>query len=476
MTTDRTGGYSSSDDEVAGARRPISIVIVPGFVLVETRVIQSGLGFASDQALRANRAFAERLHKLSRLVAGRQPDLDGSAGPLDQAQLAQLDDSIKLDQRTCREALKDLRDIGGGLRSKLNQEVVERLRYYEFLRDDVPPERQPALTFQEQDRAPILWEMMHEGSLTDYPPRWEQFWGFRVPITHWPADGEPASDITMRNGLYSATNEDLDFAGREIAQLAQRLKLGLPQGNLASAFENQVRQALRAQMDGDEDKLAAWWQSCQGAWLNHFVRELTDREGGDERFAESWLRTALVASFQDSLRYDLIHFACHCQTSAQTEFLSELQMKVAGTLIPLNVALLASGELRRERRTVRDHGPLVFLNACGTGEQSDSYEPPGFPAEWIGNLSALAVVATLCPVPDYFAHAFALKFYDFLFQATVDSTTPEIARNRYIAEALLATRRYFMETYNNPLGLAYVLYAFKGANILNDFVQVGGVA
>src|SRR4029453_8357347 len=110
----------------------------------------------------------------------------------------------------------------------------------------------------------------------------------------------------------------------------------------------------------------------------------------------------------------------------------------------------------------RDHGPMVFLNACGTGEQSDSYEPPGFPAQWIGNLSALAVVATLCPVPDYFAHAFALKFYDFLFQATLNSNALENNRNRYVSEALLATRRHFMqEPYNNPLGLAYVLYAFK---------------
>src|SRR5262245_29044940 len=102
MITDRTGGYSS-DDEVAGGPRPLSILINPNFVLVETRLIQSGLGFASDQALRANRAFAERLHRLSRDVASRQPDLDDSSDRPAEQQIKALDDSIKLDQRTSRE-------------------------------------------------------------------------------------------------------------------------------------------------------------------------------------------------------------------------------------------------------------------------------------------------------------------------------------------------------------------------------------
>ena len=104
--------------------------------------------------------------------------------------------------------------------------------------------------------------------------------------------------------------------------------------------------------------------------------------------------------------------------------------------------------------------PFVFLNACGTAEQGDAYEPPSFPGEWITGRGALAVVATLCPVPDYFAHAFALKFYELLLPTPADADSD---RPRSPAHALLATRRHFLERYNNPLGLAYVLYAERGA-------------
>jgi hypothetical protein len=99
------------------------------------------------------------------------------------------------------------------------------------------------------------------------------------------------------------------------------------------------------------------------------------------------------------------------------------------------------------------------VNACGTGQQNAAAEPPGFPAQWVG-YGALAVLVTLCPVPDHFAHAFAVRFYEELFG--------DGARPGYPAEALLATRRHFMEEFNNPLGLAYVLYARQGVHVLSD--------
>lgn len=41
------------------------------------------------------------------------------------------------------------------------------------------------------------------------------------------------------------------------------------------------------------------------------------------------------------------------------------------------------------------------------------------------------------------------------------------------SSALLETRRHFLTAYNNPLGLAYVLYAMQGARILPDFTPAG---
>jgi hypothetical protein len=118
-------------------------------------------------------------------------------------------------------------------------------------------------------------------------------------------------------------------------------------------------------------------------------------------------------------------------------------------------------DLRYRRRSMREPGPMVFLNACGSGQQNATGEPPGFPGRWI-DYGALAVIATLCPVPDDFAHAFAVRFYQALFRPGDDAG----GRSRCAAEALLETRRHFMEEpYNNPLGLAYVLYARKGLRV-----------
>jgi hypothetical protein len=72
-----------------------------------------------------------------------------------------------------------------------------------------------------------------------------------------------------------------------------------------------------------------------------------------------------------------------------------------------------------------------------------------------------------------YAQTFALshevnKFYDTLLEGISSSRGSVPSRNSYLAEALLATKRYFMEEYNNPLGLAYVLYANNEARIKVD--------
>ena len=97
---------------------------------------------------------------------------------------------------------------------------------------------------------------------------------------------------------------------------------------------------------------------------------------------------------------------------------------------------------------------LVFLNACSTNRPASGVL--GFPQAWI-DAGAAAVIATLCPVPDVFALAFAGHFYGLLLGGD---------RDVHVADALLATRRHFMKEYNNPLGLAYVLYARKGTHVV----------
>jgi hypothetical protein len=150
-------------------------------------------------------------------------------------------------------------------------------------------------------------------------------------------------------------------------------------------------------------------------------------------------------------------------------------MKVAEEEVPLDVSLIAT-KFRCELCPSYVPGSLLFLITCGTGRQSESYEPPGFPDKWIANQRALAVVASLCPIPDYFAHTFVLKFYDILMWCYRISKKSLEAHNQYIAKVHLETRRYFTEIDSNPLGLAYALCSVEGARIEIDLLRTGGIS
>ena len=198
--------------------------------------------------------------------------------------------------------------------------------------------------------------------------------------------------------------------------------------------------------------MEAWWTAqdastrdeCRG-WLARFLDEYEPSAAQRAYRAELWKERAFRRLFTDpQFRYELIHFACHCDPGEHSKFHSRLKFTVGGEPVCLDVGLMSSGLRRRGTWNMESPGPLVFLNACGPAEQSPSYEPPGFPENWIDGQGAVAVTATLCPVPDYFAHRFALTFYDFLLDSTHRQRNNP---NHSIAEALLATRRYFIQEF-----------------------------
>jgi hypothetical protein len=454
VTTVHAGGYVPSPDEYGPGRRSLLVVeMSPEQVLVGNAPVKSGL--VPARAAGASRKFAQQLHELAAgLIAGRFRDI-GVAAPPPPAESA--DEALRVPEEVTRELFAGLRKLGGALRADLAPEMVEQLRFNGFpIGDD--PGAGPAVTFQDSGmQPPVLWEMLFEsegeptGSMD-----WRRFWGFRVPVAHW-MHYNRTDEIRLRHGLFAAVAEDLAFADREVLALLDQLQRHagwLPHGSLSASFREHVAAELRKGGDAD-----AWLQECGGDWLRCFL----DRPGVDR---ERWKASALVGIFNDErFRWDLLHFACHCQPCPDTEFLSRLEMRVAGEAVALDVAQLAL-ELRRSPKRAHEPGPLVFLNACGTGQQSSAHEPPGFPRLWIRDRGAVAVVATLCPVPDHFAHAFALAFYERLLNASASLARP-------LAEVLLDTRRYFLEHYNNPLGLAYVLYAMQGARVLTDFPAAG---
>jgi hypothetical protein len=457
MSIISAGGHVPTEQEHQDIRESLLVLIDPSLVMVGGEKVQAGLGpNFLEKAVGAKRAMADVLFKLSCTVADLQPPTVDDR--------TELQSALKLANKVYLPNLNELEKLGTALRGDLEKELVDKLRFNGFLAGSV--QKEPALTFQEA-AAPIPWEMMFEfeEDLSLQHP-WERFWGFRVPITHWVYKSR-TPEIRLKR-ILSAINEDLDFAEEEVNLLTRRLEVELPHTHLAEALKERINQDLG-------ERVVKWWQdhATDMHWLESFVQELQPDPDLRPVDAEKWKEKALKVIFTGKL-YDMIHFACHCQPGQQTEYLSCLQMKVAGEQVTLEVGTMAP-KMRRELKNKDDPGPLVFLNACGTAKQGMTYQVPGFPDKWINDLGALAVVATICPVPNYFAHEFALKFYDTLFEAA-NSPGPALARNCFVAEALLTTRRYFMEEFNNPLGLAYVLYTIQDAHVLVDFLALRGTS
>lgn len=421
-----------------------------------------GLGFPNDDvSLNAKRAFAETLYQfslyLNKQINANKEDVPDCKDPAYEEKVLK---KLLIKEQKSQLTLRSLKEIGLGLRGQLNPKIFEALRSCGFTQKQ--PSVEPAMTFSSYGQAPVMWDMMYEEIVEGEDLDWEHFWGFRVPITHWQPTATTQYKIRLKRGLFSAIDENLAFASNEVSLLAQQLAGGLCHRSLCEEFRNRAIHELRKKVNNNDvvDALFADWPT--GSWFSSFMSKFNEDLDDPEAIelqTSVWKEKAIRAIFSDpDFTYELIHFACHCEPDKVSELLTQLKIHIAGEEISLSVALMSGG-----RQVCSDQpGPLVFLNACGTGEQGKNAEPPGFPENWITKRGALAVVATLCPVPDLFAHAFARKFYNILFKSVGDA---EPVRERYLSEALLETRRYFMTECNNPLGLAYVLYAVKDACI-----------
>ena len=249
------------------------------------------------------------------------------------------------------------------------------------------------------------------------------------------------------------------------------------------------------------EEAADWLDTQKGGpseWLDCFLNEVAGTqdlstegetiptEDQIDALKRSWEEQALQYIFAGDWNYGLIHFAGHCYPSREESDprntqKRRLELSVAGRQIIIPPGYITNVLKRRaspEEWKPEDDGPFVFLNACASGKKDKVEQFPDLPAEWIEWQGAKAVIATICDVPDIFAFAFALKLYDVLFTALAESQRKaleggaegvSIMPDLYVAEALLKTRRYFMEQFNNPMGLAYELYAFQDAHLLPTF-------
>ena len=399
--------------------------------------------------------LAEPLGEVSRQVAAQEAAARANAP--DPAS-ADLTSALTIADDVSRALLKRLRRGGAALRARLTAQCVAAFQARGFLTDgrDEPP-----LTFEELESIPhVLWDLVYEGG-TVGDVSWESFWGFRVPIAHWvPADR--TKRVTLRRSMFGGIHQDLPYAIREIDAIARLLNRIGPCYSVADYFKRFVRERMIAANLADAD-VDAWLAEHAADWLEEYLYAGV----GKPDDADQWKQDKIVEMLRSTDNdVDLLHFACHSEPSTGIASRTELRMKVGGEVLAFDVGSMMSN-LRRKITNVSDPGPLVFLNACRSVEGNQAFQPPPFATSWINDRGALAVISAVCPVPDYFAHAFALKYYDFLF-----GDSPATYNGRPVAGslagALLATRRYFMEAHRNPLGLGYILYTSPGA-----FVSVG---
>lgn len=184
---------------------------------------------------------------------------------------------------------------------------------------------------------------------------------------------------------------------------------------------------------------------CQEHLLFETLEEAIDRQPEPLQQKEFWRRVIYAWTGDE---YDIIHLACHLYPQANSlQSYLKITVDEEHVKLPLENLLAASRDNRFHCK------PLVFLNACKTVDSAQLLKYTGFPRTLM-RMGASAVLCTTCDIPDLFAKEFARVFYEKLF--TLDLIH---RRSPTLGEALLAARRYFLETYNNPLGFAYVLYS-----------------
>jgi hypothetical protein len=263
------------------------------------------------------------------------------------------------------------------------------------------------------DHFPLMWEMLCDAENADYSPAnyWgvQDLWGFQFAIARetW-SRARPVIDPYMRS-------------------------LGDRSGMLMLTYDK-LKNVKEVEIPGLMEQLQGYGVPCQ------LVNQMLVKTG---TLGASDVLTTIIGAEPG---FDFLHFACHAQTDAKNTSNSRLRLTVHEQDLTIEYRDLS----RRSERWLSH--PLVFLNACASGEQ------PEFQSRSLVRLlldrGARGIIVTECVMPDVFAARFALTFYEHLFSGL------------HVDHALLMTRLHFLKEHNNPLGLAYTLYAHPDTQVV----------
>jgi hypothetical protein len=383
-------------------------------------------GALSSKEVRAQRKARkiEIAFDTNRLLVNRSPSLcTFKAGDVEgwNASLIEVLNKIRLtvqkegiDLRQIKHTyLTDLSEIGQAMYNNLlPAEAQKRLNDLETKEEQRGGTI--SLNFQTPPEISPLWELVYgvdspdqlpPPNPADPVPYLKKFWGFRYPIGHTFELTEAffPEDIYPNVGLLTAIHDGLAHSRHEVESVASQIEpLGL---------------------------------QCHPL----------DQKLNEDAFSSKELLRLFTNS---DFPYGLIHFACHCE-NPDGKGVARAILFLKANQCEMDLPLRA---LVNWQKTGFQSQPLVFLNACETKTSRHLLETISFPISFL-NFKAGGVIATACIMPDKFAHDFAVEFYKRLVTQARSGT------DNFIAKALLETRLYFLETYHNPLGLAYGLYA-----------------
>lgn len=140
---------------------------------------------------------------------------------------------------------------------------------------------------------------------------------------------------------------------------------------------------------------------------------------------------------------DLAHFACPISCEDDAPEASHILLSAE---FPISLRDMELYFVDAEDRplVIKSH-PLIVMNAR-EASRTNPLCTSRFVKAFLRH-GARGVVATECAVPDAFAAGFAEQLYRHLLAG------------KRLGDSLLATRRYFLEKYDNPSGLFYSMYA-----------------
>jgi hypothetical protein len=290
---------------------------------------------------------------------------------------------------------------------------------YLWQQDQKDPRRPLRITLTSPMEMNLIWDLLYMGEpVGAVDPN--LFWGFRYPLGRVFKNTDISDEILLGDGMLVGVHTRLRGSLEEVKQ-------------------------LRATLEQHSNSLK----------ITLFDQALA---------ATSLTADTLMALFYGTnFPYGIIHFACHYNNPAD-EGIHRAYLSLTVHNQDLEIPLL---DLSKYRKYGFPNQPFIFVNACETQSQGHLLQTISLPINLI-NFRAGSVIATACTMPDNFASEFARVFYQLLFAGTVPSSVvkdiistagmgPYVLDN--VADILLATRRYFLNKYHNPLGLAYGLYA-----------------